>query len=430
MLTQVEDTTGGSGRRARAASFLPSTVSMQSLKNASIMICTDALNIQLAKQVELEDHQLRAVFEGKGGSYVKEYMAATETEARQNFPNMINMTAPVPVPGAHDTFDISENIEATQTIMDDIRKLTEYLKNLTSNASPINTSSTAAHTDGHNSHDNNVDSASTADHPLTSDANAPSTARPITTSNSHTVTHGTYPTDSKRKLTTTPSYTRGNTGKTTSSIPPVASSDSKPASTTAKPIVTSMSATTLDPAVAQGLNELSQYVMGNLFNRSIDMDEAWRAANTTLHPRELLSLAAGGRVKRNADGSSTTEGQCESRGTMEDGKYMRLCSLCSATTYLGEDFFPRYINEAVCKNGESSCFEVGATAHGQCQQTMFSLNMMRRQKETCQMILHNGEVFIFDDWQLTPTKIRVACECTINKLSLFSGYVNPHPVVG
>ena len=47
--------------------------------------------------VELSDEQLKGVFNDKGGNYVKEYMAATEAEAKQNFPDMLQMTRPVTV---------------------------------------------------------------------------------------------------------------------------------------------------------------------------------------------------------------------------------------------------------------------------------------------------------------------------------------------
>lgn len=70
------------------------------------------------------------------------------------------------------------------------------------------------------------------------------------------------------------------------------------------------------------------------------------------------------------------------------------------------------------------------TAHGQCKQTMFALNMLRKKKGHCQMLLHDGESLVFEDWELVPYKIRVACECTINKLSAFSNYVGQSAIMG
>ena len=45
------------------------------------------------------------------------------------------------------------------------------------------------------------------------------------------------------------------------------------------------------------------------------------------------------------------------------------------------------------------------------------------------MVLHDGETLVFEDWELVPTQIRVACECTINKLSAFSRYVGQEDVI-
>ncbi|KAH3708126.1 hypothetical protein DPMN_067565 [Dreissena polymorpha] len=167
---------------------------------------------------------------------------------------------------------------------------------------------------------------------------------------------------------------------------------------------------------------------------------------------------------------------CHVRGThTEDDRYVHLCSICAATTRLADDFFPRYINEAICKTGDTDCFSIAGT-HGKnastarietmtsgpnatflsaCNlacpkfhddahklltrnhlidatippQTRFSLHMMRRKPETCRMLLHDGEALVFDDWELVPTWIRVACECTINKLSTFSRFAGNENLV-
>jgi len=64
-------------------------------------------------------------------------------------------------------------------------------------------------------------------------------------------------------------------------------------------------------------------------------------------------------------------------------------------------------------------------AYGQCKQGRFVLNLLKKSDEMCSMVLHNGQAFVFDDWKLTPTSIRVSCECTINKVSPFTQYLNP-----
>lgn len=48
----------------------------------------------------MSDEQLRTYFEAKGGNYVRDYMASTEEDALENFPNMLLISAPVTVSSA------------------------------------------------------------------------------------------------------------------------------------------------------------------------------------------------------------------------------------------------------------------------------------------------------------------------------------------
>lgn len=68
------------------------------------------------------------------------------------------------------------------------------------------------------------------------------------------------------------------------------------------------------------------------------------------------------------------------------------------------------------------CFVHFHSGHGQCKQTKFTLNMLRKKTGHCNMLIHGGETLVFDNWELVPQVIRVSCECTINKLSVFSQY--------
>lgn len=47
--------------------------------------------------VEMSDEQLLELYEAKGGNYVRDYMATTEEEALDNFPNILIITSPVTV---------------------------------------------------------------------------------------------------------------------------------------------------------------------------------------------------------------------------------------------------------------------------------------------------------------------------------------------
>lgn len=47
--------------------------------------------------VQLDDEHMQAFLQDKGGNYVKDYMAATQEEAIENFPNMLVLTRPTTV---------------------------------------------------------------------------------------------------------------------------------------------------------------------------------------------------------------------------------------------------------------------------------------------------------------------------------------------
>ena len=50
------------------------------------------------------------------------------------------------------------------------------------------------------------------------------------------------------------------------------------------------------------------------------------------------------------------EQYCQLKGSQTADGYLHMCSTCAVITKLPEDYFPRYINEAVCKTGDSDCF--------------------------------------------------------------------------
>ena len=51
----------------------------------------------VARITPLNDSQMQEVFQHKGGTYLPEYMATTQKEAVQHFPDLLLMTAPVKV---------------------------------------------------------------------------------------------------------------------------------------------------------------------------------------------------------------------------------------------------------------------------------------------------------------------------------------------
>ena len=57
-------------------------------------------------------------------------------------------------------------------------------------------------------------------------------------------------------------------------------------------------------------------------------------------------------------GSVSREQYCQLKGSKTDDGFLHLCSTCAVITQLPDDYFPRFINEAVCKTGDSNCFLV------------------------------------------------------------------------
>ena len=86
-------------------------------------------------------------------------------------------------------------------------------------------------------------------------------------------------------------------------------------------------------------------------------------------------------------------GPCES-------KTKELCDICPATTRLGPDRIPEYINVRVCK-GKQSCGEMQGSVRGECKNSSVS-----------QIFLKKKGVDV-DDWETYPQEISLCCECVL-----------------
>lgn len=475
-----ENKRSASGHDTRSVRSLPGTMNLQTLKNASLMMCSEAMALPYARMVQLNDEHMQAILQDMGGNYVKDYMATTQEEALENFPNMLVLTRPVTVDGSSSSMTMLDNLVAKQTIIDDLNKLTAYLRGNISMAYknetelpktntleylPKVTLSTKSTSVSESINESKINSSvlmrttntiATTKLPVKTNvpvsAKSPMTSTPTNSfmptatkaSYSGTNTSNIYTISGETKVTTadsgrvssilvntgTPEAFRTTEELKSTTITPESTQDTStptPAlSTTASERLSTARAgrTTLDPEILKGLEQLKQYVQGSASGTKRDLEMVWRNANTTLHPSTLLDLATGsGRSKRNADGSKSRVEYCRDKGALtEDRKFVHLCTICAATTQLPDDMFPRYINEAVCKTGDTDCFTIAGTSHGQCKQTKFSLNMLRKKTGYCQMLLHEGEMLVFENWELVPQMIRVSCECTINKVSMFSQY--------
>eukprot|EP00058_Branchiostoma_floridae_P006847 XP_002592335.1 hypothetical protein BRAFLDRAFT_101221 [Branchiostoma floridae] len=124
------------------------------------------------------------------------------------------------------------------------------------------------------------------------------------------------------------------------------------------------------------------------------------------------------------DTGSTEVDYCLERGTMTEDGYKRLCTVCAATTDLGEDYFPRYINEAICSTDSSDrgCFMVQGYGHGTCKQGTFSVSILRR-KGQCSPTVRDGTRVYLEEWEVYSQQIRLFCECMINQHSTFAMFV-------
>ncbi|CAH1258767.1 Hypp2070 [Branchiostoma lanceolatum] len=121
---------------------------------------------------------------------------------------------------------------------------------------------------------------------------------------------------------------------------------------------------------------------------------------------------------------STEVDYCLERGTVTEDGYKRLCTVCAATTDLGEDYFPRYINEAICSTDTSDrgCFMVQGYGHGTCKQGTFSVSILRR-KGQCSPTVRDGTRVYLEEWEVYSQQIRLFCECMINQHSTFAMFV-------
>ncbi|XP_035674407.1 uncharacterized protein LOC118414460 isoform X1 [Branchiostoma floridae] len=124
------------------------------------------------------------------------------------------------------------------------------------------------------------------------------------------------------------------------------------------------------------------------------------------------------------DTGSTEVDYCLERGTVTEDGYKRLCTVCAATTDLGEDYFPRYINEAICSTDSSDrgCFMVQGYGHGTCKQGTFSVSILRR-KGQCSPTVRDGTRVYLEEWEVYSQQIRLFCECMINQHSTFTMFV-------
>ncbi|XP_071793261.1 uncharacterized protein [Asterias amurensis] len=124
------------------------------------------------------------------------------------------------------------------------------------------------------------------------------------------------------------------------------------------------------------------------------------------------------RVRRTVIGTTVSD-FCVTSGQETTRGYMRTCDTCAATTELSDDYFPRYLNEAVCSS-TTECLSGG----GKCVERMLNLSILHR-TGTCTVVAATtgSEAYYVEDWESSTHRARVACECDIDVQSVFAQYV-------
>ncbi|XP_020603646.1 uncharacterized protein LOC110042621 [Orbicella faveolata] len=102
---------------------------------------------------------------------------------------------------------------------------------------------------------------------------------------------------------------------------------------------------------------------------------------------------------------------CQGRGTIPDGSNLhRLCTECAATTRLGDDRFPNFINEVICRDKDRQC----AAKMGICLQRTLQLSFLRfsgRFELDRQLSTLTGKTVYSEVWEQYTQEIRSCCEC-------------------
>ena len=118
------------------------------------------------------------------------------------------------------------------------------------------------------------------------------------------------------------------------------------------------------------------------------------------------------RMKRSLPTSPGTRIRgCQGRGTIPDGSNLhRLCTECAATTRLGDDRFPNFINEVICRDSDRQC----AAKMGICFQRTLQLSFLRftgRFELDSQLSIFTGKTVYSEVWKQYTQEIRSCCEC-------------------
>lgn len=137
--------------------------------------------------------------------------------------------------------------------------------------------------------------------------------------------------------------------------------------------------------------------------------------NITLGKREADVQHSNAELQRRKRTLPTSPGTvfrgCQGRGTIiDDTSEHRLCTECAATTRLGNDRFPTYINEVVCRDSDVQC----AAKMGLCFQRSLTLPFLRsigKFQFDPFLSATTGKTVFKEVWEEYTQEIRSCCEC-------------------
>ncbi|XP_071091087.1 uncharacterized protein [Haliotis cracherodii] len=315
------------------------------------------------RRLDLSDDELKQVLSDVGGNYVKNYMATSDDEAQENFPNMLSLN------DMYEDVDFDHHPDDwawdyTKTKRDLLVRLEEAYRQYYSRSVPDTTT------------------------------------------------------------TTTPSMllqmllNRTELGKTPEEVMELPVKDTGEITLREK---------SKKYPLLQGSGEQEQTNLRLMSDpgrwREINVDIPLRILAQVLPAKVIYPERK--RVRRDSDGSTTAVEYCRDVGAQTNDGYLHMCSTCAHTTTLGPDRFPRIINEVWCNTDNKGCLHLGGTTHGSCRQTVVYLTMLRKKPNTCMSIIKDGVHYITDEWEKYAQPIKVACECVVDKRSPFAKYVKP-----
>lgn len=110
--------------------------------------------------------------------------------------------------------------------------------------------------------------------------------------------------------------------------------------------------------------------------------------------------------------------QCSPRGTIFDS-HVTLCPFCRVRTKLPLGHIPPYIDEVICEQTNVACFR----KQGKCFQRYMKITALRKIRGShCLLSDETGRQFWTGNWEIYDQKVRVSCECLLDKRSKFVKY--------